>query len=939
MSSIFSDGALHPGRDPNDAWWIVVRRPDDWGVDPRPDATAYDATRMVLELAPLPLAPGDEVAAIAIGPDGTRYTLDAIGGRVLVQPPCDVAPTPLRGVGGVGREVGRLGRPVAIAVDERGWLYVVEADNHRVSVIDPGDPRGARVVITLGAVDGWGRPIAGDVPGALRDPVAVAVGRGRIYVGQRAGWVQAYDRQFRVGPRFEARRPGAPAGELLGLAAIDGGLVVIAVGGWSQLVHFTCDGEFDADVAWDDAPPALAALGARARYELEGTRIVGPIDGGRDGLAWHQIVVDAVLPPGSSIEVQTWAADAIAGAPPTLSTPPTLPELRVPREVTPWAPDAPVGLPADGEARRGELTRLVHADVATWTRWRGGPYRRGGNPASPSTLGPRWSLDGTGPLNSAGFTTTLASARRLRVGDQVELTRPGLPLVPTILTTISTVADSALAVFATGPRMNYAAGTRVVLRERGGRALDEPWLATLRVGESFDLTGILLDGGGGDVAVPHRIAALLRRGDLIELSNGGPPTLVKLDGIDPAPVAIALATVAAGDYRDATLRLVATVDERLVCETAEGWGDGFPPSSTIEVTSASATLPTTLRVVWSEPDTATVWAWRPPEPVPPTDWTTLAVEREPSATDRGRYLWIKLHLRGARRHAADAAAIATPTVRALRAVAPRLSYLSYLPAVFGRRDADTPVGSTFLERFLAMFESRLTRVEERFELVARWLNPRAADDEWLAFVASWFALILDASWPRARRAALLAQIVELYRLRGTRAGLERTVELYTGHRPQLLEGFQVRPRAGLILGCAGVLGCAPLGGLDRDAAAGETLLAAYAHRLEVVAFVDHDCDLDVATTALTALLDAIKPAHVDVALRVTTRSSRIGLASMIGLDFVLGDDPTPPAPLGGTGARGQLAPILGVDATLLGGGGGAALGDGSTASIGELTLR
>lgn len=924
MSSIFSDGALHPGRDPNDAWWIVVRRPDDWGVDPRPDATAYDATRMVLELAPLPLAPGDEVAAIAIGPDGTRYTLDAIGGRVLVQPPCDVAPTPLRGVGGVGREVGRLGRPVAIAVDERGWLYVVEADNHRVSVIDPGDPRGARVVITLGAVDGWGRPIAGDVPGALRDPVAVAVGRGRIYVGQRAGWVQAYDRQFRVGPRFEARRPGAPAGELLGLAAIDGGLVVIAVGGWSQLVRFTCDGGFDADVAWDDAPPALAALGARARYELEGTRIVGPIDGGRDGLAWHQIVVDAVLPPGSSIEVQTWAADAIAGAPPTLSTPPTLPELRVPREVTPWAPDAPVGLPADGEARRGELTRLVHADVATWTRWRGGPYRRGAT----------WSLAGLGPDSGAAFAQPLGDARRLRAGDAVRLMRAGLPAVAT---TIQSVADTQLAVIATGDRaLPYAAGTTVVLRERGGRALDEPLLTTLGLGEAIDLSTIALDGGGGDVAVPHRVGALLRRDDLIAVASGGRAALVKIEAIAAAPVAMTLAAPVVGDYRDARLELV-TPAGRMVCADADGWGDGFPPGSIVDVLvpTVGGDVHQSLEVTWSEPDTATVWTTTPPDAA----WATLAVEREPSATDRGRYLWIKLHLRGARRHAADAAAIATPTVRALRAVAPRLSYLSYLPAVFGRRDADTPVGSTFLERFLAMFESRLTRVEERFELVARWLNPRAADDEWLAFVASWFALILDASWPRARRAALLAQIVELYRLRGTRAGLERTVELYTGHRPQLLEGFQVRPRAGLILGCAGVLGCAPLGGLDRDAAAGETLLAAYAHRLEVVAFVDHDCDLDVATTALTALLDAIKPAHVDVALRVTTRSSRIGLASMIGLDFVLGDDPTPPAPLGGTGARGQLAPILGVDATLLGGGSGAALGDGSTASIGELTLR
>ena len=145
----------------------------------------------------------------------------------------------------------------------------------------------------------------------------------------------------------------------------------------------------------------------------------------------------------------------------------------------------------------------------------------------------------------------------------------------------------------------------------------------------------------------------------------------------------------------------------------------------------------------------------------------------------------------------------------------------------------------------------------------------------------------------------------------------------------------------MILGCAGVLGCAPLGGLDLDAAATEQLLAAYAHRLELVAFVDDDCDLAAAGSALAALIDAIKPAHVDVALRVTTRASRIGLDSTIGLDFVLTDDRTPRAPLGGAGARAQPAPILGVDATLAprAGIGGTTLADGGPPTIGDFSLR
>ncbi|MEZ4399296.1 MAG: phage tail protein [Kofleriaceae bacterium] len=922
MTSIFSDGAVHPGRDPNDAWWIVVRRPDDWGVDPRPDATRYDPSRMVLELAPRPLVGGGGAATVTTV-DGTRYTVDPIGCHVVVQLPCDLPAAPLREVGGPGREVGRLGRPVAIASDERGWLYVVEADNHRVTVLEVVDGRG-RVVVTLGAVDGWGRPIAGDGPGALRDPVAVAVGGGRIFVGQQAGWVQAYDRAFRTGPRFAARRPGAALAPLVAVAADAGGRLV-AVDAAGAVLRFACDGAFVDEVGWADVPASLAGLAGLARYELEGTRVVGPIDGGRDGLAWHQIAVDAELPPGTSIEVQTWCADAIAAAPPALGTVPTLPELRLPPEATPWAPEAPVPVPTVDEPRRGESTRLVHADVATWTRWRGGPYRRGA----------AWALAGTGPNASAGFTTSLADARRLRVGDELELTARGLPPV---VAAVTAIAPSELAVIASGDvGVLYGAGATVRLRERAGRAQDEPVLTTLAAGEAIDLTGITVDGGGGDVVVAHRVAALLRRGDLIVVAGGGATALVKIDEVAAAPRAVTLAAPVAGDYRDATLRLVATVD-RLVCEDGAAWGAGFPPASRLDVVArvAGVDVHQALEVAWSEPDTATVWTTAPASP----DWITLGIADEPAATDRGRYLWIKLRLRGARRDPADSAAFATPTIRALRAVAPRLSYLSYLPAVFGRRDADTPTGATYLERFLAMFEGRLTRVEERFELVARLLNPFAADDEWLAFVASWFELVLDPRWPRRRRAALLAQIVELYRLRGTRAGLVRTVAAFTGHEPALIEGFQIRPRAGMVLGCAGVLGCAPLGGLDVDGAATEQLLAAYAHRLELVVFVDDDCDLAAATSGVAALVDAIKPAHVDVTLRVTTRASRIGLESTIGLDFVLTDRTAPAAPVGGSSAQGFPAPILGVDARLApraAGPGAAASADAPT--IGDFSLR
>ena len=354
MTSIFTDQALHPGRDANDAWWIVVRRGEDWGEDRRPDATRFDPTREVLELAPGPLADPGAVGTTATAPDGSVYAI--VDGRVVVRGPCDGEATPLAGLAGDGTAIGQLGEPVALAVDERGWLYVVERGNHRVTVVDPGDRRCVRVVITLGATDGWGAPIASDDRGGLRAPMAIAVGPHRIFVGAADGWIVTFDRHFRPGPRFRAVAAGTTAGALLGLApAGDGGVLVLAADR-SLLEHLDCDGRFVADVGLDAGPAVFADAAGGARFALEGTRIVGPIDGGRDGLAWHQVVVDAELPPGTRLEVQTWAADAVIVSPTAPPIAPTGPPASALSAVdpTPWAPAAPVAMPAVGEPRTGE---------------------------------------------------------------------------------------------------------------------------------------------------------------------------------------------------------------------------------------------------------------------------------------------------------------------------------------------------------------------------------------------------------------------------------------------------------------------------------------------------------------------------------------------------------------------------------------------------------
>jgi len=127
---------------------------------------------------------------------------------------------------------------------------------------------------------------------------------------------------------------------------------------------------------------------------------------------------------------------------------------------------------------------------------------------------------------------------------------------------------------------------------------------------------------------------------------------------------------------------------------------------------------------------------------------------------RGRYLRLKLELTGNRQ--------SSPRVRSLRAYYPRFSYLEhYLPRVY--REERSSAG--FLEAFLANFEGTLTAVEDRIAAAEVLFDPRTAPPEALAWLASWFDIVLDPSWDEERRRLLVRHAVDLFRWRGTDRGL------------------------------------------------------------------------------------------------------------------------------------------------------------------------
>jgi phage tail-like protein len=173
----------------------------------------------------------------------------------------------------------------------------------------------------------------------------------------------------------------------------------------------------------------------------------------------------------------------------------------------------------------------------------------------------------------------------------------------------------------------------------------------------------------------------------------------------------------------------------------------------------------------------------------------------PVSAPPGRYLWMILELSGTDR--------STPRVREVRVERPGHRLLGQLPRAWSRQELD----AAFLQRFLAPPEGLLRELDERAARRDLLLDPATTPQEALGFLAGLVGIAFDRRWPEAARRALVAEAFSLFRIRGTRACLERIVELYLGRAVQVMESWRLRGLGGTILG-------APPGGARAPAVGG-----------------------------------------------------------------------------------------------------------------------
>jgi hypothetical protein len=350
-----------PARDANNATWYMLRYATDFAPrtpssgDPSPPqfvpasvpALFYDDSRNVLEL--LPVKPAQELSPLpgfAVDLDGEIYRVDPAS-LVLLRRYCDGTEVSLL------CEPGILGTPAGLALDRRGFLYVADPLLARVIVLRPED--GSSIAI-----------LAGD----LRQPVDVAVAPdGRIYIAdQAAGRIIVYDAGFRAEGSFASQGaaplPAAPRPVAVMIDA--DGTVLVADANYPWLLRFGPQGAPLGDVslatlleplsakgisladplALLSGPPArfiagacrppytaddigvklaaihrslrLLALKLSHSFPLSGAVLSAALDGFVPSTIWHKIVLDAHLPPGTWITVETATSESAAGLVSTL---------------------------------------------------------------------------------------------------------------------------------------------------------------------------------------------------------------------------------------------------------------------------------------------------------------------------------------------------------------------------------------------------------------------------------------------------------------------------------------------------------------------------------------------------------------------------------------------------------------------------------------------
>jgi phage tail-like protein len=166
-------------------------------------------------------------------------------------------------------------------------------------------------------------------------------------------------------------------------------------------------------------------------------------------------------------------------------------------------------------------------------------------------------------------------------------------------------------------------------------------------------------------------------------------------------------------------------------------------------------------------------------------------------------------------------------------------------------------------------------IEEEVDDLHYIFEPEQTPAPFLTWLAGWAALSLEGSLSLKKRRQLVANIIPLYRLRWTKAYLERLLEMHLETGAEIAVDDEDRPR--LQVGICSTIG--------KDCYLGGGAPHAFRVRL---AFPEMDwARIEPQCQLARRVIDLAKPAHTLYELNVKSHRMQVGVHSTVGVDTLL----------------------------------------------------
>jgi phage tail-like protein len=122
-------------------------------------------------------------------------------------------------------------------------------------------------------------------------------------------------------------------------------------------------------------------------------------------------------------------------------------------------------------------------------------------------------------------------------------------------------------------------------------------------------------------------------------------------------------------------------------------------------------------------------------------------------------------------------------------------WIEFLPGIYQDSDEEN---ADFLQRFLLIAQHLTSGIEERLEFLHEFFDARKTPEKFLPWLGSWLAMPLLEGWSEEKRREIIQRTPELYRLRGTAAGMKLALKLFADVKAEINEGEW--PYPGMVIG-------------------------------------------------------------------------------------------------------------------------------------------